>query len=155
VLHETIKHFQPIHHRLQKVGTFKGITFYDDAISTTPDSTIAALDALGDQVETIFLGGLDRGYDFLPLVKKIKKSQIKNIVFFPESGEKIAKMLGEKDYATLSTSSMEEAVRFTYTTTSSGKICLLSTASPSYTVWKNFEEKGDLFQEWVKKLGEG
>jgi UDP-N-acetylmuramoylalanine--D-glutamate ligase len=85
VLHQTIKEFQPVKHRLQKVGTFKGITFYDDAISTTPDSTIAALDALGEKVETIFLGGLDRGYDFAPLIEKIKKSQIKNLVFFPDS----------------------------------------------------------------------
>jgi UDP-N-acetylmuramoylalanine--D-glutamate ligase len=85
ILSATIKAFQPVQHRLQKVGTFKGITFYDDAISTTPDSTIAALEALGDKVETIFLGGLDRGYDFIPLVEKIKKSQIKNVVFFPES----------------------------------------------------------------------
>jgi UDP-N-acetylmuramoylalanine-D-glutamate ligase len=40
-------------------------------------------------------------------------------------------------------------VKFAYAHTSSGKICLLSTASPSYTVRKNFEEKGELFQEWV------
>ncbi|MDR3169033.1 MAG: UDP-N-acetylmuramoyl-L-alanine--D-glutamate ligase [Candidatus Peribacteria bacterium] len=93
ILHETIKHFQPVRHRLQNVGTFKGITFYDDAISTTPDSTIAALDALGNKVETIFLGGLDRGYDFQPLVERIKKSQIKHIVFFPKSGQKIEQLL--------------------------------------------------------------
>jgi UDP-N-acetylmuramoylalanine--D-glutamate ligase len=152
VLQQTVKAFQPVQHRLQKVETFKGITFYDDAISTTPDSTIAALDALGEQVETIFLGGLDRGYDFTPLIEKIKKSQIKNIVFFPESGEKIAEMLKE-GYNTLHTSNMEEAVKFAYQYTSSGKVCLLSTASPSYTVWKNFEEKGDLFQKFVLQQG--
>ncbi|MDR0651642.1 MAG: hypothetical protein LBG59_10020 [Candidatus Peribacteria bacterium] len=73
---------------------FQGIDFYDDAISTTPESTIAALEALGEKVETIFLGGLDRGYDFSNLVEKIKKSQIKQIVFFPESGATLAKMLG-------------------------------------------------------------
>ena len=129
-------------------------------------------------METIFLGGLDRGYDFLPLVEKIKKSQIKNIVFFPESGEKIFSLLQKEGVRRtggsnvpspstesplppfhkgggmkrLSTSSMEEAVKFAYQHTSKGKICLLSTASPSYSVWKNFEEKGDLFQEWVRKL---
>jgi UDP-N-acetylmuramoylalanine--D-glutamate ligase len=160
VLHQTVKDFQPVRHRLQFVGTFRGIDFYDDAISTTPESTIAALDALGDRVETIFLGGLDRGYDFSTLVEKIKKSQIKQIVFFPESGEKIAEMLGVSRLSDapliekyLHTASMEEAVRFAYEHTSSGKVCLLSTASPSYSVWKNFEEKGELFQEWVKKLG--
>ncbi|MDR0282724.1 MAG: hypothetical protein LBI53_05550 [Candidatus Peribacteria bacterium] len=44
---------------------------------------------------------------------------------------------------------MQEAVRFSYDYTSPGKVCLLSTASPSYSVWKDFEEKGDSFQEAV------
>ena len=47
---------------------------------------------------------------------------------------------------------MKDAVRFAYEWTSHGKICLLSTASPSYSLWKNFEEKGDLFQKHVKAL---
>ncbi|MDR0651643.1 MAG: hypothetical protein LBG59_10025 [Candidatus Peribacteria bacterium] len=47
---------------------------------------------------------------------------------------------------------MQEAVQFAYQYTSVGKICLLSTASPSYSIWKNFEEKGELFQTWIKKL---
>jgi UDP-N-acetylmuramoylalanine--D-glutamate ligase len=58
-------------------------------------------------------------------------------------------MLKEDTYTTLYTSAMEEAVKFAYQHTSQGKICLLSTASPSYTVWKNFEEKGLLFQNNV------
>lgn len=45
---------------------------------------------------------------------------------------------------------MEEAVAFAYQYTPKGKICLLSTASPSYSVWKNFEEKGTLYQQAIK-----
>lgn len=149
VLHTTIKHFQPVRHRLQNIWTFRGITFYDDAISTTPDSTIAALKALWDRVETILLWGLDREYDFSELVAWIKKSQIKNIVFFPDTWEKIAQLLWEEGYQVLHTKDMQEAVRFSYDYTSPGKVCLLSTASPSYSVWKDFEEKGDSFQEAV------
>ncbi len=51
------------------------------------------------------------------------------------------------------TESMEDAVRFAYQVTAPGKIALLSTASPSYSLWKNFEEKGALFQDWIKKIG--
>ena len=46
---------------------------------------------------------------------------------------------------------MEEAIKFAYKYTPAGKICLLSCASPSYSLWKNFEEKGNLFQFFVKK----
>ena len=53
----------------------------------------------------------------------------------------------------LHTNDMENAVQFAYTHTPEGNICLLSTASPSYSIWKNFEEKGDLFQLYVKQYG--
>ena len=47
---------------------------------------------------------------------------------------------------------MEEAVKFAYKNTNQGEICLLSCASPSYSLWENFEEKGDQFNFWVKNL---
>ena len=47
---------------------------------------------------------------------------------------------------------MQDAVKFAYENTQKGKICLLSTASPSYSIWKNFEEKGDLFAQYIKTL---
>jgi UDP-N-acetylmuramoylalanine--D-glutamate ligase len=49
---------------------------------------------------------------------------------------------------------MEDAVAFAFVNTEKDKICLLSTASPSYSVWKNFEEKGDLFKASIKKIAE-
>jgi UDP-N-acetylmuramoylalanine--D-glutamate ligase len=139
-----VQDFQPLSHRLELVGTFQGITFYDDAISTTPESTILAIEALKN-VDTIFLGGQDRGFDFSPLEKAIKKYKIKNIVLFPDSGSKIHL----NDLNVLNTASMEEAVKFAYENTAAGKTCLLSCASPSYSLWKNFEEKGDEFKKFV------
>ena len=55
VLVQTISSFSAVRHRLELVGVFHGIEFYDDAISTSPFSTIAALDALGGKVDTLFL----------------------------------------------------------------------------------------------------
>ncbi|MFH0773062.1 MAG: UDP-N-acetylmuramoyl-L-alanine--D-glutamate ligase [bacterium] len=147
--------FTPLAHRLQQVGTFKNVTFYDDAISTTPQSTIAALNSL-KAVDTLFLGGQDRGYDFSDLVAVLKEKQIKHLVLFPETGMRIQKMLSQmNDYSPtiLETSSMEEAVTFAYHNCSPDSICLLSNASPSYSLWKNYEEKGNLFQKYVKLLG--
>lgn len=50
----------------------------------------------------------------------------------------------------LHTDDMQAAVAFAFQYTEPEKICLLSTASPSYSIWKNFEEKGDLFQKAIK-----
>ncbi len=144
-----IKKFQPLPHRLELVGEFQGIRFYDDAISTTPQSTIAALQAI-PKVKTIFLGGEDRGYDFSQLEKQLKKYKIENIVLFPDSGKRILK--SKQNFRVIENESMEKAVEFAYKYTPKGSACLLSTASPSYSLWKNFEEKGDLFQKFVRKL---
>lgn len=149
VIKKAVRQFKGLSHRLELVGQFKGITFYDDAISTTPESTILAIEALKN-IDTIFLGGEDRGYDFKKLEKVIKKYNIRNIVLFPESGKRILRY--KKDLNVLDTSSMEKAVIFAYGNTGKGKICLLSCASPSYSLWKNFEEKGDQFKKFVIKL---
>lgn len=152
IIADAVASFQPLRHRLQKVGTFHEITFYDDAISTTPESTIQALHAIPN-VGALMLGGLDRGYDFSVLVEELSMRSIPVLIFFPDSGGKILGMLKDAgktaDYI-LETSSMEEAVRFVYNHCASGSACLLSTASPSYSLWKNFEEKGDQFQHWVQ-----
>jgi len=155
VSHQAIRSFKALPHRLEKVGTYNDITFYDDAISTTPESTICAIQAL-PKTATIFLGGQDRGYDFHSLADVIAKSSIQTIILFPESGEAIFAELKKTNmdkYNTLKTSDMKEAVEFAYKHTPPHSVCLLSTASPSYSIWKNFVEKGDLFQRYVKDLG--
>ncbi len=150
-----VRDFEPLPHRLTDIGTFHGIRFVDDAISTAPESTAFAIETVGN-VGTIFLGGEDRGVDFSLLAQAVKQAKITNIVLFPPSGERIASALdvaGCTDLNILKTSSMEEAVRFAFERTDPGKACLLSTASPSYSLWKNFEAKGDDFTAWVTQLG--
>jgi UDP-N-acetylmuramoylalanine--D-glutamate ligase len=145
-----LRNFKPLPHRLEHIGTFRGVDFYDDAISTTPESTIAAIYALKN-VDTIFLGGSDRGYDFHELEKVLRDLGVRNAVLFPESGTRI---LSSRDgFNILETKSMDDAVAFAFEHTEQGKICLLSTASPSYSLWKNFEAKGDEFARRVREQG--
>ena len=155
---QAISAFGNLKHRLEFVGQYKKIYFYDDAISTTPESTLAALEVFKDKIGTIFLGGENRGYDFRKLAEKVYEYRIKNIVLFPDSGVKIKSALTtiyrhhhKSPPIILETKSMAKAVAFAYRNTTPGQICLLSTASPSYSVFKNFEVKGDLFQTEIKK----
>ncbi len=152
LMRTAVRHFKPLPHRLQNVGMFKDITFYDDAISTTPESTIVAIESLAP-IGTILVGGLDRGYDFKHLADVIIRYGIKNVIYFPDSGNKIAVLLKEKSHAIslFPADSMDAAVQLSFQHTPKGAICLLSCASPSYSLWKNFEQKGDLFQKFVKQ----
>jgi len=152
IIQKTIKTFEGLPHRMQKIWIFHGIKFIDDAISTTPESTIQALNTFWDQVDTILLWWTDRWYDFAELIKIIKKIWIRNIVLFPESGKRILTTFWSyaKKLNIFETDSMSKAVDFCIKNTKQWKICLLSTASPSYSIWKNFEEKWNLFQKYIK-----
>jgi UDP-N-acetylmuramoylalanine--D-glutamate ligase len=145
-----INAFEGLPHRLQLIGTFKGIEFYDDSISTTPESAIAGIRAL-ENVDTIILGGVDRGYRFEELEKEIRERGIRNVVLFPESGEHM--LTSEEGLVVLHTSDMDEAVRFAFERTAAGKSCLLSPAAPSYNLFTNFEERGMRFAEKVTQYG--
>ncbi|MDD5770443.1 MAG: UDP-N-acetylmuramoyl-L-alanine--D-glutamate ligase [Candidatus Gracilibacteria bacterium] len=149
IFEKTINEFEGLPHRLQNIGNYKGITFIDDAISTTPESTIEGIKSFNGLVQTIYLGGTDRGYDFKNLVKILEQYNIKNIVLFPDSGKRIKKLLRKANYNILETKNMKEAVIFSFKNTQAGKICLLSNAGPSYSLWKNFGEKGDEFKQEI------
>jgi UDP-N-acetylmuramoylalanine--D-glutamate ligase len=153
---KVIEKFKPLEHRLENVGTFSGITFYNDALSTIPETAIFAIRQFQDKVETIILGGYDRKIDFKNLAKEIFKSKIKNLIFFPTTGqiiwEEIKKIGGQKKFNAFFVDNMKDAVEIAYGNTSKEKICLLSCASTSFSIFKDYKEKGNLFKKFVKLL---
>lgn len=148
---QAINSFASLEHRIEDCWIHWWIRWVNDAISTTPQSTIAALYTLWDQVETLFLWWKDGWYDFSKMIELIDSMPIKNIVLFWESWE-IIKPLLPPSLHIFQTSTMQEAVTFAHKHTSHNKIALLSCASPSYWLRKNFEEKGTQFKQCTKKL---
>lgn len=143
----SVNEFETLKHRLEFVGEYDGIKYYDNSIGTVPAATMAAVEALGD-VDTLILGGMDRGLDYVEFEEALRKSKIRNVICMPETGWKIAEGLGGR---ARKVETMEQAVRLAKTSTRVGRSCLLSPAAASYGHFKNFEEKGDLFQELVRR----
>lgn len=149
-----VEKFNSLPHRLENIWEFSWIIFIDDAISTTPESTIEAIKTYWENIWTIFLGWKDRGYEYNDLLNLIFEKKIGNLVVFPEIYDKICEILeknSDKKINLLYTDKMSEAVKFAYDNTEKWKICLLSTAAPSYNLWKNFEEKWREFKKYVIK----
>jgi UDP-N-acetylmuramoylalanine--D-glutamate ligase len=141
-----ITNFKPLPHRMELVGTFDGITYYDDAIATIPEATIDCIDAL-KTVDTLITGGKDRGIDYTPLINYINSSNITNVICMPETGYKIADKINKNVYKI---EELEDAVAKAKEVTKKGYICLLSPSASSYNKFKNFEEKGNYFQKYVR-----
>jgi UDP-N-acetylmuramoylalanine--D-glutamate ligase len=155
-IRETVRTFHALPHRLEAVGTYRGIAFYDDSIATVPDATLAALDALGSNVQTLILGGHERNLDFSGLGEQLP-SNIRTVILFPATGERIWKAIEShsKNPALpepFFVSDMEQAVKIAYERTAPGGICLLSPASPSFGTFKDYRERGDSFKAFVTKL---
>lgn len=155
-----IESFLPLKHRLESLGVHDGIEWVNDSISTTPESAIAALDALGENVTTLIAGGQDRGYDFGKLAKRLKTSNVKTLILLPDSGTAIRKAVEAENISIkcVRVETMQEAVHLAKKETQTSKlitqtypIVVLSPASPSYGHFKNFEDRGEQFKKNIYK----
>jgi len=146
--------FQTLPHRLEYLGRFREIDFYNDSISTIPESAIAAVQAL-NHVDTIILGGFDRGLDYTQLISFFANSKVSNFIFLGKAGERMRLQLEEinKNNLQLFTiKTLEDALPVIIKFTKKGHICLLSPAASSYDQFHNFEHRGDLFKKMVFSL---
>jgi UDP-N-acetylmuramoylalanine--D-glutamate ligase len=148
-----LRTFRGLEHRLEYVGEFKGIYFYNDSIATIPEAAIAAVRAL-PSTDTLILGGYDRNLDYTVLIDFLNQSRVTNIIFMGKAGKRMIEGFNadkKDDKRLIWADSLKEACEIAFHVTGKGKICLLSPAASSYDSFKNFEERGNLF----KKIARG
>lgn len=145
--------YEPLPHRLQNIGTVDGVTYYDDSISTIDEATIQALNTLKN-ADTVIIGGMDRGISYESLREYLSGADILHIILMEETGRRIYDEIGKmpdfkgRDRLIL-VEHLEDAVRAAKEVTAKGRACVMSPAAASYGIFKNFEERGQVFKELV------
>jgi len=149
-----IRSFNGLEHRIELVGNYAGKVWYNDSIATIPEATIEAIKTL-QTVDTVILGGFDRGIEYNVLYPFLADSVVSNIIFVGKAGARMMKEFGEfgiNSKHIYTASNYIQVVEIANDVTENGKICLLSPAAASYDMFRNFEERGNTFKKNVRDL---
>lgn len=148
-----LKEFAGLPHRLELVATVKGVRYYDDSFSTTPETAIAAIEAFTDP-KILILGGSSKKSEFEELGKIISEtSSVKAIIGIGEEWEKIKPCItGSTIKIIEGCQSMEEVVKKAAEVSTLGDIVLLSPACASFGMFANYKDRGDQFKKEVANL---
>ena len=145
---EALKEFNGLRHRMQFAGNVNGVDYYDDSISTIPEAAIAAIRSIPNAC-TILLGGMDRNIDYDILIDFIRANGQYNYILMYKSGARIYEEVKDLPCCQYR-EDLQGAVVLAKEITPAGRACILSPAAASYGYFKNFEERGDVFQQLIR-----
>ena len=149
-----VERFMGLNHRIEFVKELNGISFYNDSKSTTVKATLTALSCFNNHRVLLILGGSDKGFDFLPLFQDLPTC-VKKIIAIGEVKDKILKDAQNVNFENvISCDDFEDMVKCAYEYSMSENLdtVLLSPATASFDMFKNFEDRGDVFKGLVEKL---
>ncbi|WP_353122933.1 UDP-N-acetylmuramoyl-L-alanine--D-glutamate ligase [Dysgonomonas capnocytophagoides] len=149
-LRQSLSDFKGVEHRLEKVADVKGIHFINDSKATNVNSCWYALKSMKSKV-VLILGGKDKGNDYTE-IEELVKSKVHALVFLGVDNSKLHKFFDGKVDRIEDAGSMEEAVTKAYQLADAGDAVLLSPCCASFDLFKSYEDRGDQFKYWVRKL---
>ena len=153
-IQEVAKEFGGVEHRIELVRTLDGVRYYNSSIDSSPNRTINTLNVFPEKVIMIS-GGKDKGIPYDAVGPAIA-DHVKTLILIGATSEVIygaLKKTGrENEVETIFVKSYEEAVNTAKDKAKSGDVVLLSPASTSFDMFRNFEERGNLFKKLVNEL---
>ncbi|MBF0699085.1 UDP-N-acetylmuramoyl-L-alanine--D-glutamate ligase [Streptococcus danieliae] len=144
--------FSGVKHRLQEVAEIEGVRFYNDSKSTNILATQKALSGFENSQVILIAGGLDRGNDLSELLPDIQG--LKAMVILGEVAPRLAALAQEAGVASYPASEVAAATKQAFELAQKGDVVLFSPANASWDMYKNFEERGEVFLAAVKELEE-
>jgi UDP-N-acetylmuramoylalanine--D-glutamate ligase len=147
---KTLESFRGFGHRLEYVGEVKGVRFYDDSKATNVGAVVKALEGFNEPI-VLIAGGRDKGGDYSPLQELIQR-KVRALLLIGEAREIMMKQLGELT-KTEYTGTLEEAVLRAFQLGRPGDVVLLSPACSSFDMFRDYVQRGNVFQAAVRVLG--
>ena len=151
---EAVKNFIGVEHRLEFVRELNGVKWYNDSIGTSPASTIAGLNAFDEEI-ILLAGGSDKGLDYKEVGEAIA-NKVKTLILTGPTSAKIEEACKSanngENVEICYAKNLENAVNIAKQKSKPGQIVLLSPASASFDAFKNFEDRGNKFKQYVNNL---
>lgn len=152
-----IEGFRGVPHRLEFVRTWRGAQWYNDSIATAPERTTAAIHSFSGPL-ILLLGGRDKDLPWESLAKLIHQ-RVDHVVLFGDAAEKISAALGQRipgsrPYSITRVEKCRDAVLAASRLAQPGFVVLFSPGGTSFDEFKDFEERGEKFKQWVLEFSE-
>lgn len=152
VIRETLASFGGVEHRMEVVAEHDGVLFINDSKATNVDSVWYALESMTRPTVWI-AGGTDKGNDY-EQIKELARNKVRTLICMGLDNKKLMESFKGVVPFIYSTSSLSEAMECVAKVTHPGDCVLLSPACASFDLFKNYEERGRLFKEWVGNIDE-
>ncbi len=152
-----ISGFRGVSHRLEFIGSVNGADWYNDSIATAPERTIAAIKSFNAPI-VLLLGGRDKDLPWEELAKLIHQ-RVDHVVIFGEAAAKIQaaigpQVAGARPYNITRVEKCQEAVTTARQFSQPGAVVLFSPGGTSYDEFKDFEQRGERFKQWVLEFSQ-
>ena len=148
-INEAIRGFKGVEHRLELVGEWAGVRWYNDSKATNPDAGRVALSAFPGAPVILIAGGYGSGFDLREWVQDVLANTEAAILIGASAGE-LAEALREHPKV-IRAETLEQAVSIAAGMARQGSVVLLSPAYKSYDMFKDFEDRGNQFKELVRQ----
>jgi UDP-N-acetylmuramoylalanine--D-glutamate ligase len=149
---EAVRRFKGVEHRIEFVAKVRGVEFFNDSKATNVDSAIKAVESFDKNI-LIILGGKDKGASYAPLVK-VMEGRVKHVLLIGAAAKTISDAIGNRFPKTFVTT-MDDVVGKALELSSAGDVVLLSPACASFDMFENYEHRGRVFKDAVKRASNG
>ncbi len=149
IINKALINFNGVEHRNEFVKKVNSREFYNDSKSTNVVATITALKSFNTPV-ILLLGGLDRKHSFEDL--KEHMNNVRLVIAYGETKERINEFCKQINKECIVVNNLEEATKEAYVKSNENDIILLSPACASWDQFKDFEQRGEMYKEYINNL---